>query len=108
MNTKQLLEHVRNVVKGLESDYWLPTTINNVSNRINCFSDSEIEELELVYFELRWWIGNNIGHICLKDSLAKLEKSLYYSNRAQRIKGHVNIGAGYNRNNDHLHIKLNA
>lgn len=106
MSTKQLLEHVRNIVNGRENGNWLPATINNACEKISLFSDSEIADLELVFFELRGWIRNEIGHILLKDALANLEKSLYYSKRALRIKAHVEIGAGYPFGNDHILIKL--
>lgn len=102
MGTNQLLEHVKNIVKGNESETWLPQTLNRFCEKTELLSNNEIEDLELVYFELHFWLKNNTGHFYLRDAMANLEKKLQQDARARRIKACVSIGACYDYSKDHL------
>lgn len=100
MDTKQLHQQVQIFIKKGAYANWLPSALNDYSNRVSLLTNKEIVDLEQIYFDIHGWLRGNIGHFILRESLGKLEQSLYDDGRANYIKGHVNIGAGYNKNID--------
>lgn len=93
MDTKQLRLNVQQFIKNGGYPNSFPSVLNYMSEKVATMSDSEIAELEQVYFDLRYWIRNNTGHIWLKDALRKLELSLKSDGRAKYITGSMSIGA---------------
>ena len=91
MSTNQLLEHVTIVVKGIECGSWLPQEIKNISDRITLLSNSEVADLESVFFELNGWLKGNTGQFALCDATAKLQRKLKEDGRAKRIEAHMAI-----------------